>query len=217
MFFFELVVLIHFSLSFLFALLSFISSFALSLHLIEHMRVCTWRRCVGSSVLKWSGESITPSFRAAVHSKGCQSNRKLSWLYDVIVRVHLASVSDMRRPLFPVLKKVHFGPCYALVATSATRLTICDEKRLCARENACWASAFPPSALLNLSVGSYYFYIYSQLFLSICSYWILKMISCWIHFFAFSRFCFIIYILKFSCALSNLISHWLDYTKIRYG
>lgn len=51
------------------------------------------------TVLKWSGQSITPSFRSAMHSKSCHSSRKLSWFYDLIVEVHLmpaAQVSETR-------------------------------------------------------------------------------------------------------------------------
>jgi len=62
------------------------------------------------------------------------------------------SVSDMRRPLFPVLKKVHF---VHRPNESRARDAINDlrwKARFCHRENA-WASVFPPNARLGLSLS----------------------------------------------------------------
>jgi hypothetical protein len=63
------------------------------------------------------------------------------------------SVSDMRRPLFPVLKKVHF---VHRPAESRAHDTINDlrwKARFCHRGNACRASAFPRNARLDLSLS----------------------------------------------------------------
>jgi len=79
------------------------------------------------------------------------------------------SVSDMRRPLFPVLKKVHFvhRPTESRAHDAINDLRW--KARFCHRGNACRASAFPRNARLALSLSLSLSLFFSVLFLHLYS------------------------------------------------